>query len=137
MLKLKNYIILDKDRIAIIAELEQKNKLNMDLNNQIQLLENECLEKDKIIESSETKAKELDKQMEIKDITLDEMYKKNNSLEQEKEQLFIDYQKKIEELQLQILDSASNAMDSTSGLCKVIDILNSNVDEFKNIFKKK
>ena len=45
--------------------------------------------------------------------------------------------KKIEELQLQVLDSASSAMDSTKGLCKVIDILNSNVDEFKNIFKKK
>jgi len=129
--------IMDKDRIAIIAELEQKNKLNMDLNKQIQLLENECLEKDKIIESSDNKAKDLDKQNDIKDIALEEMIKKNNSLEQEKEQLFIDYQKKIEELQLQILDSASNAMDSTSGLCKVIDILNSNVDEFKNIFKKK
>ena len=129
--------IMDKDRIAIIAELEQKNKMNMDLNNQIQLLENECLEKDKIIESSDAKAKDLDKQIEIKDIALEEMIKKNNSLEQEKERLFIDYQKKIEELQLQILDSASSAMDSTSGLCKVIDILNSNVDEFKNIFKKK
>ena len=129
--------IMDKDRITIIAELEQKNKLNMDLNKQIQILENECLEKDKIIESSDNKAKDLDKQIEIKDITLEDMIKKNNSLEQEKEQLFIDYQKKIEELQLQILDSASNAMDSTSGLCKVIDILNSNVDEFKNIFKKK
>ena len=129
--------IMDKDRIAIIAELEQKNKMNMDLNNQIQLLENECLEKDKIIESSDAKARDLDKQIEIKDIALEEMIKKNNSLEQEKEQLFIDYQKKIEELQLQILDSASSAMDSTSGLCKVIDILNSNVDEFKNIFKKK
>ena len=129
--------IMDKDRIAIIAELEQKNKLNMDLNKQIQLLENECLEKDKIIESSDNKTKDLNKQIEIKDITLEEMFKKNNSLEQEKEQLFIDYQKKIEDLQLEILDSASNAMDSTSGLCKVIDILNSNVDEFKNIFKKK
>jgi len=129
--------IMDKDRIAIISELEQKNKLNMDLNKQIQILENDCLEKDKIIESSDNKAKDLDKQIEIKDIALEEMIKKNNSLEQEKEQLFIDYQKKIEELQLQILDSASNAMDSTSGLCKVIDILNSNVDEFKNIFKKK
>jgi len=129
--------IMDKDRIAVLAELEQKNKLNMDLNKQIQILENDCLEKDKIIESSENKAKELDKQIEIKDTTLDEMIKKNNSLEQEKEQLFIDYQKKVEELQLQILDSASNSMDSTSGLCKVIDILNSNVDEFKNIFKKK
>ena len=129
--------VMDKDRIAIISELEQKNKLNMDLNKQIQILENDCLEKNKIIESSESKVKDLDKQIEIKDIALEEMIKKNNSLEQEKEQLFIDYQKKIEELQLQILDSASNAMDSTSGLCKVIDILNSNVEEFKNIFKKK
>ena len=129
--------ILDKGRIAVLAELEQKNKLNMDLNNQIQLLENECLEKDKTIEGSQSKARELNKQIEIKDIAIDDMIKKNHSLDQEKEQLFIDYQKKIEELQLQVLDSASSAMDSTSGLCKVIDILNSSVDEFKNIFKKK
>ena len=129
--------IMDKDRIAIIAELDQKNKLNMDLIKQIQILENDCLEKNKIIESSENKTKDLDKQIEIKDSALEDLNKKNNSLEQEKEKLFIDYQKQIEELQLQILDSASSAMDSTSGLCKVIDILNSNVDEFKNIFKKK
>ena len=129
--------IMDKDRITIIAELDQKNKLNMDLIKQIQILENDCLEKNKIIESSENKTKDLDKQIEIKDSALEDLNKKNNSLEQEKEKLFIDYQKQIEELQLQILDSASSAMDSTSGLCKVIDILNSNVDEFKNIFKKK
>ena len=129
--------IMDKDRIAVLAELEQKNKINMDLNNQIQMLENENLEKDKMIESSQSKVKDLNTQIETKEFTLDNMIKKNNSLEQEKENLFIDYQKKIEELQLQVLDSASSSMDSTSGLCKVIDILNSNVDEFKNIFKKK
>ena len=129
--------IMDKDRIAVLAELEQKNKLNMDLSNQIQLLENENLEKDKTIESSQSSLKDLNKQIEYKDFTVDGLIKKNNALEQEKENLFIDYQKKIEELQLQVLDSASSAMDSTSGLCKVIDILNSNVDEFKNIFKKK
>jgi len=129
--------IMDKDRIAVLAELEQKNKINMDLSNQIQLLENENLEKDKTIESSQSKLKDLNKQIEYKDFTVAEVHKKNNLLEQEKENLFIDYQKKIEELQLQVLDSASSAMDSTSGLCKVIDILNSNVDEFKNIFKKK
>ena len=77
------------------------------------------------------------KQIEIKDSALEDLNKKNNSLEQEKEKLFIDYQKQIEELQLQILDSASSAMDSTSGLCKVIDILNSNVDEFKIFLRKK
>ena len=97
---------MDKDRIAVLAELEQKNKINMDLNNQIQMLENECLEKDKTIENSQSKVKDLNKQIEIKDIAIDEMIKKTNLLEQEKEQLFIDYQKKIEELQLQVLDSA-------------------------------
>ena len=129
--------VMDKDRIAVLAELEQKSKVNMDLNNQIQMLENENLEKDKTIESSQSKVKDLNTQIETKEFTLDNILKKNNLLEQEKENLFIDYQKKIEELQLQVLDSASSAMDSTSGLCKVIDILNSNVDEFKNIFKKK
>ena len=129
--------IMDKDRIAVLAELEQKNKANMDLNNQIQILENENIEKEKTIESSQSKVKDLNKQIEIKEFALNDIIKKSNLLEQEKENLFIDYQKKIEELQLQVLDSASSAMDSTSGLCKVIDILNSNVDEFKNIFKKK
>jgi serine/threonine protein kinase len=118
--------IMDKARIAVLAELEQRNKINMDLNSQIQILENECLEKDKTIEGSQSKLRELNKQIEIKDIAIDDMIKKNQSLDQEKEQLFINYQKKIEELQLQVLDSASSAMDSTSGLCKVIDILNSN-----------
>jgi len=129
--------IMDKDRIAVLAELEQKNKANMDLNNQIQILENENIEKEKTIENSQAKVKDLNKQIEIKEFALNDIIKKSNLLEQEKENLFIDYQKKIEELQLQVLDSASSAMDSTSGLCKVIDILNSNVDEFKNIFKKK
>ena len=67
--------IMDKDRIAVLAELEQKNRLNVDLNNQMQLLQNECLEKDKTIESSESRVQELNKQIEIKDIARDEMIK--------------------------------------------------------------
>ena len=86
--------IMDKARIAVLAELEQRNKINMDLNSQIQILENECLEKDKTIEGSQSKLRELNKQIEIKDIAIDDMIKKNQSLDQEKEQLFINYQKK-------------------------------------------
>ena len=70
----------------------------MDLNNQIQMLENENLEKDKTIDSSQSSLKDLNKQIEYKDFTVDGLIKKNNALEQEKENLFIDYQKKIEEL---------------------------------------
>ena len=129
--------VMNKDRIAVLAELEQKSNLSIELNKKIQMLLNESEQKDKSIENSQQKIKEINKQLETKDIILNDMRKKNLSLEQEKEKLFIDYQKKIEELQLEVLDSASTSMDSTAGLCKVIDILNSNVDEFKNIFKKK
>ena len=126
--------VMNKDRIAVLAELEQKSNLSIELNKKIQMLLNESEQKDKSIENSQQKIKEINKQLETKDIILNDMRKKNLSLEQEKEKLFIDYQKKIEELQLEVLD---RGMDSTEGLCKVIDILNSNVDEFKNIFKKK
>jgi chromosome segregation ATPase len=129
--------IIDKDRINLLAEIEQVNKINIDYNNQIQNLDNECLEKDKVIEDSQMKVKELNRQIEVKENTLEEILKKNSLLEQEKENLFIEHQKKVEELQLLILESVSNSMDSTGGLCKVIDILNSNIEEFKNIFKKK
>lgn len=48
----------------------------MDLSNQIQLLENENLEKDKTIESSQSSLKDLNKQIEYKDFTVDGLIKK-------------------------------------------------------------
>ena len=70
------------------------------------------------------------------------MIKKNESLDQEKEQLFLTYQKKIEELQNKVLDNNTNKSsdeDSSTGedLSEHTDNLNSNVDTFKNIFNRK
>lgn len=70
------------------------------------------------------------------------MNKKNESLDQEKEQLFLTYQKKIEELQSKVLDNQSNTStedENADGmdLSDHIDTLNSNIEAFKNIFNRK
>ena len=59
-----------------------------------------------------------------------------------KEKLFLQYQKKIEELQSKVLDNQSNNSEkdeSTEGvdLSEHIDALNSSIDIFKNVFNKK
>ena len=133
---------MNKDRLAIITELEEKNKVNMELNNKIQIIRNDKAQKDKTIETVQNKIKDLNKQLETKDVTINEMNKKNEALDQEKEQLFLTYQKKIEELQSKVLNNTntnSKEEENTGGedLSDHTDTLNSNIDAFKNIFNRK
>ena len=133
---------MNNNRLAILSELEEKNKINMELNNKIQGIKNDKVQKDKTIENIQNKIKDLNKQLETKDLTINDMIKKNESLDQEKEQLFLTYQKKIEELQNKVLDNNTNKSsdeDSSTGedLSEHTDNLNSNVDTFKNIFNRK
>ena len=133
---------MNKDRMNILTELEEKTKINMESNNKIQIIKNEKAQKEKMIETIKNKIIDLNKQLESKDNTINEMSKKNEALDQEKEKLFLQYQKKIEELQSKVLDSQSK--DSTKDenpeemdLSEHIDNLNSNIDAFKNIFNRK
>ena len=134
---------MNNNRLAILSELEEKNKINMELNNKIKGIKNDKVQKDKTIENIQNKIKDLNKQLETKDLTINDMIKKNESLDQEKEQLFLTYQKKIEELQNKVLDNNTNkSSDEESNstgedLSEHTDNLNSNVDTFKNIFNRK
>ena len=133
---------MNKDRMNILSELEEKTKINMESNNKIQVIKNEKAQKDKMIETIKNKIIDLNKQLESKDNTINEISKKNEVLDQEKEKLFLQYQKKIEELQSKVLDNQSNNSEkeeSTEGvdLSEHIDTLNSSIDVFKNVFNKK
>ena len=133
---------MNKDRMNLLNELEEKNKINIENNNKIQIIKNEKSQKEKTIETIKNKIIDLNKQLETKDSTINEMSKKNENLEQEKEQLFLTYQKKIEELQSKVLDNQSNASteeENNDGmdLSDHIDTLNSNIEAFKNIFNRK
>ena len=133
---------MNKDRMNILTELEEKTKINMESNNKIQIIKNEKAQKEKMIETIKNKIVDLNKQLESKDNTINEMSKKNEALDQEKEKLFLQYQKKIEELQSKVLDSQSKDTNKDENpeemdLSEHIDNLNSNIDAFKNIFNRK
>ena len=132
---------MNKDRIAILSELEDKNKINLELNNKIQIIKNEKIQKEKTIDIIQNKIKDLNKQLETKDSTINDMNKKNEALDQEKEQLFLTYQKKIQELQSKVLDNNNNSTEEESAggedLSDHTDTLNSNIDAFKTIFNRK
>ena len=74
---------------------------------------------------------------EIKEININEINNKNNNLEKEKEQLYIDYEKKIEEMKNKVIDSTSNDDTLNLDINEHIEILNTNISEFKKIFNKK
>ena len=133
---------MNKDRMNILNELEEKTKINMESNNKIQVINNEKAQKEKMIETLKNKIFDLNKQLESKDNTINEMSKKNETLDQEKEKLFLQYQKKIEELQSKVLDNQSNNSTKEESseemdLSDHIDTLNSNIEAFKNIFNRK
>ena len=131
---------MNKDRMAILSELEDKNKINLDLNNKIQIINNDKIQKEKTIDIIHNKIKDLNKQLETKDLNINDMNKKNEALEQEKEHLFLTYQKKIEELQSKVLDNNSNSTEEESAgedLNDHTDTLMSNIDAFKTIFNRK
>jgi len=133
---------MNKDRMNILTELEEKTKINMESNNKIQMIKNEKAQKEKMIETIKNKIVDLNKQLESKDNTINEMSKKNEALDQEKEKLFLQYQKKIEELQSKVLDNQTKDSNKDENpeemdLSEHIDTLNSNIDAFKNIFNRK
>ena len=133
---------MNKDRMNILPELEEKTKINMESNNKIRMIKNEKAQKEKMIETIKNKIVDLNKQLESKDNTINEMSKKNEALDQEKEKLFLQYQKKIEELQSKVLDNQTKDSNKDENpeemdLSEHIDTLNSNIDAFKNIFNRK
>ena len=128
--------IMDKDRLAVLSELEEKNNKLRELNTKIQMMESEKDQQSKDFDNLKNQIKENKKQIEVKDITIDHLNKKIDSVTQEKEQLFCDYQKKIEVLQIKVLENVSNG-ESEESLSKVIELLKESVDEIKKIFQKK
>ena len=128
--------IMDKDRLAVLSELEEKNNKLRELNTKINMMESEKEQQSKDFDNLKNQIKENKKQIEVKDITIDHLNKKIDSVTQEKEQLFCDYQKKIEVLQIKVLENVSNG-ESEESLSKVIELLKESVDEIKKIFQKK
>ena len=132
--EIEKYKILNNERINLITEIEEKNKNISDLNLKIEKILFNQKEKEKEFNNLKNQINELNKQIDLKDINIDNLNQKNNELLLDKQTIFNEYQKKIEEFQNKFLEDENNNEDSFS---KIIEIVTQNLNELQNVCNKK
>ena len=132
--EIEKYKILNNERINLITEIEEKNKNISDLNLKIEKILFNQNEKEKEFNNLKNKINELNKQIDLKDINIDNLNQKNNELLLDKQTIFNEYQKKIEEFQNKFLEEENNNEDNFS---KIIEIVTQNLNELQNVCNKK
>ena len=131
--EIEKYKILNNERMNLITEMEEKNKNISDLNLKIEKILNHQKEKEKEINNLKNQINELNKQIELKDISIDNLNQKINELLLDKQTIFNEYQKKIEEFQNKFLEDENNK----DNFSKIVEIVTQNLNEIQNICNKK
>ena len=135
--ELEKYKIREKERLALLSELEERNSEIRSLKAQLNLLQKESEQKQQDNQSLHAQLADISKQLEFKEMTIEQLTRKNDSLLQEKEAAFYDYQKKLELMQIKLLSSTSEEGSNEGSISKAISIFNESIQEIKLFFQKK
>lgn len=137
--ELEKYKIMNKDRLDLLSEVEEKNNEIFELKNKIKDLESELSNINRDYSSLSEKSNDFTKVIHSHENKINELKLKLNELLKEKEDNSLSYQKKLEILQNKILDSADDKINenSSNALTKVIEMLNDSINEMQLLFKSK
>jgi len=138
--ELEKYKIMNKDRLGLLTEIEEKNNENSDLKNKIKYLENEIEALKRNLKNVQENNSELQSTNEANEIKLSELNKTIDDLAKEKSLISSEYQKKLEILQAKMLDnieSNSDDVDQQDATERLISIINDSIEDFKTVFKNK
>ena len=127
--------IIETEKKELFNEIEKKNTNLLEMKskyNEINM-EKERYELENI--SKEKKIKELNDIIEIKNENIKESEKKIMKLEEEKNDIYNIYQKKINELQNNLLKDSKDIKDTN--ISSILTILEENIKDFKNMFNLK
>jgi serine/threonine protein kinase len=133
--ELDRYKIMNKDRLGLLTEIEEKNNEILDLRNKLLSSESEGESVRKALKQSQAKSCELLSQLDASDIKISDLKHQIDALHREKDDLSTNYQKKVEILQAKIIENTST--DNTHDFSKLLDIINESINDFKIIFKYK
>lgn len=133
--ELEKYRIMNKDRLDLLSELEEKNNEIFDLKNKIREYESENKNIAQDFEKLGKKNIHNEQLIDTYESKLKEMRIKMNELVKEKEDSMMNYQKKIDILQFKVLDA--NIDQDESSITKVLEVLNESINDMKNIFCSK
>jgi serine/threonine protein kinase len=130
--EIEKYKILNRDRLEMLREIEEKNNEVFELRNKLKNFESESQNSLRSYKNLEERIADLTKQNNIFENKINEYKLKMNEIIKEKEDASMDYQKKLEILQNKILDEGRDA-----DVPKVIEMLNDSLEDIKHIFKLK
>ena len=128
--------IIESEKKELFNEIEKKNNNLLEMKSKYNDLsiEKERYEKENI--SKEKKIQELNIIIETKNENIKESENKIMKLEEEKNEIYNTYQKKINELQNNILKDSKDIKDG-GNISSVLTILQENIKDFKDIFNTK
>ena len=131
--------IIEKERKELFDEIEQTNNKLLEFKSKYNEVNTE---KERLLKENtekENKINELNRLLEIKTININENEQKIIKLQNEKNEIYNKYQNKLNEMQNNLLQESSNE-NNNNGSQKInfiLNILEENIKDFKDIFFKK
>ena len=127
--------IIESQKIELFNEIEKKNNNILEMKSKYNLINIEKERYEKELASKEKKIKELNDLLEKKNSNLKENENRIMKLEEEKKEIYNTYQKKINQMQNNILKESKDIKEGN--ISSVLSILEENIKIFKDIFDKK
>ena len=127
--------IIETEKKELFNEIEEKNNNLLEMKSKYNEISIEKERYEKELISKDKKIKELNDIIETKNENIKESEKKIMKLEEEKNEIYNSYQKKINELQNKILQESKDIKDGN--IASVLTILEENIKDFKDIFNNK
>ena len=127
--------IIETEKKELFNEIEEKNNNLLEMKTKYNEISIEKERYEKELTSKDKKIKELNDIIETKNENIKESEKKIMKLEEEKNEIYNSYQKKINELQNKILQESKDIKDGN--IASVLTILEENIKDFKDIFNNK
>ena len=132
--ELEKYKIMNKERLALLAEIEEKNNENIELKNKLSIFENENLNTSRIILSLNEKIADYEKNQKENQLTISTLETKLKEANDQNSEIESKFQKKIQILQNKIL---TNNTDTIGIENMIIQLLSDDISDFKSTFNKK
>jgi serine/threonine protein kinase len=135
--ELEKYKIINRERLDLLSEIEEKNNSLFDFKNKIKNLEGEYQNLLRNNNQNIEKCSEYLKIIDTNEIKINELKSKIKDILKEKEDISTSYQKKLEILHNKMLDNTDDSISNSNSLTKVIEMLNDSINEFIFVFKIK
>jgi serine/threonine protein kinase len=133
--ELDKYKIMNKDRLGLLTEIEEKNNEVLELRNKLLGTENELEAVRKSLKQNQSKVTELNSQVEAGEIKIHDLKVQIDVINREKDEISSGYQKKIEILQAKMIENTTS--NDTHDTSKVLEIIHESINDLKIIFKYK